>query len=148
MQPETKAVSDWMNSTPFVLSANLQGGSLVVSYPYDASSMGFPEITPTQDDDIFRHFAGDYSKSHPTMHHGKPLCPGPQVHDTFPGGIVNGAKWNSRTGTLQDFGYENASCMELTIHTGCCKYPSVSQLQIHWQNHKNALTKYMHRVSG
>eukprot|EP00794_Sanderia_malayensis_P014035 gene14035-15494_t len=146
LQPETKAVSDWMKSRPFVLSANLQGGSLVVSYPYDTSSVGLLEVNPTQDDDIFRDLASEYAKSHPTMHHGRPLCPGPRVNDHFQGGIVNGAKWNTHAGSMQDYSYDNASCIELTIHTGCCKYPSLGELQVHWKDHKKALITFMQKV--
>lgn len=35
IQPETRAIMNWMRQTQFVLSANLHGGALVASYPFD-----------------------------------------------------------------------------------------------------------------
>ena len=90
LQPETLAIIRWIENNPFVLSANLHGGSVVASYPFDDSSshqlQGFDSKTP--DDAVFRRLAHTYANNHAFMadHSG---CP----NDVFPGGITNGAHW-------------------------------------------------------
>lgn len=67
-QPETKAVMDWIVSQPFVLSANLHGGSLVASYPFDDRSDQLDGYSKAADDAVFRHLAHVYANAHPRMH--------------------------------------------------------------------------------
>lgn len=53
---------NWTRSYPFVLSANLHGGSLVANMPYDdnpAQTSGKPY--PTPDDAAFKMLAETYS---------------------------------------------------------------------------------------
>jgi carboxypeptidase D len=71
-EPETLAVMKWIHSYPFVLSANLHGGSLVANMPYDdnpALKSGQPN--PTPDDAVFKMLAETYSNvgvhSHSTL---------------------------------------------------------------------------------
>lgn len=63
-QPEVLALMDWSRKEPFVLSANLHGGALVASYPYDGSTnrSAISEARPAPDDDIFQHLAQTYAR--------------------------------------------------------------------------------------
>lgn len=99
-QPETVSLMSWIVSNPFVLSANLHGGALVASYPFDDSrahkAQGFPSLSP--DDSIFKHLAHTYSDAHPHMHEGN-VC----QYDDFTDGITNGAEWYDVTGRYDGF---------------------------------------------
>ena len=53
-QPEVEAVMAWSRQYPFVLSANLHGGSLVANYPYDSNPRGRQVNSPSPDDAVFR----------------------------------------------------------------------------------------------
>ena len=88
-QPEVEAVMQWSRQYPFVLSANLHGGSLVANYPYDSNQNGRRVNSPSPDDAVFRSLALTYSRAHKKMHLGKP-CPGER--ETFRNGITNGAQ--------------------------------------------------------
>lgn len=57
IQPETKAIVQWLDQYPFVLSANLHGGAIVANYPFDnfmdgRNTQGYYAGTP--DDKFFR----------------------------------------------------------------------------------------------
>lgn len=62
MAPETKAVMKWLRSIPFVLSASLHGGELVVTYPYDYSRHPMEEkmFSPTPDEKVILFFQGEH----------------------------------------------------------------------------------------
>ncbi|KAL1481186.1 hypothetical protein MTO96_015769 [Rhipicephalus appendiculatus] len=100
-QPETASVREWSRKIPFVLAANLHGGALVASYPYDHHELLISEHrtefqhSPTPDDDVLRHLAEVYSFNHARMHRGEP-CPTNQLE--FPNGTTNGAAWYSFEG--------------------------------------------------
>lgn len=149
-QPETEAVMNWTLSNPFVLSANLHGGSLVANYPYDDSPKDFQSnhdqrkvYNPTPDNSLFQHLARAYSNAHTSMHNS-PLCP--MFPEKFPEGITNGASWYSVTGSMQDWNYVFAGVFEITLEVSCNKYPFEKDLPSYWDANREALLKYIEQV--
>ncbi|KAI1291850.1 Carboxypeptidase E [Halotydeus destructor] len=146
LQPETKAAINWITGTPFVLSANLHGGSLVANYPYDESPDGnVRRYTATPDDDTFRHLAESYAKRHKLMATRQNIkCAGDDEDDFGKqGGITNGAAWYSVAGGMQDFNYLGSNDFEITLELGCDKYPATEKLADEWSNNKEALLEYI-----
>ena len=71
-QPETIAVMKWILKENFVLSANLHGGSLVASYPYDETNRHVDGVYgKSPDDSLFRYLAHTYANKHLTMTKGR-----------------------------------------------------------------------------
>ncbi|XP_034506104.1 adipocyte enhancer-binding protein 1, partial [Ailuropoda melanoleuca] len=162
---EVRAIIAWMEKNPFVLGANLNGGERLVSYPYDmartptqeqllaaamAAARGededeVSEAQETPDHAIFRWLAISFASAHLTM--TEPYRGGCQAQDYTSGmGIVNGAKWNPRSGTINDFSYLHTNCLELSIYLGCDKFPHESELPREWENNKEALLTFMEQV--
>lgn len=145
-QPETSAVMKWILSEPFVLSANLHGGSLVANYPFDDNIEDKDGIySKSPDDALFRELASVYSNKHPKMHEAKP-CGRGKMNETFPGGITNGAMWYSVSGGMQDWNYLHSNCFEITLELGCYKYPPARDLSVYWQDNKEPLISFIEQV--
>ncbi|XP_037777657.1 carboxypeptidase D-like isoform X2 [Penaeus monodon] len=143
-EPETSAVMKWLKDYPFVLSANLHGGSLVANYPWDDNPQGRSGLySKCPDDEIFKKLAKAYSFAHPKMPHGKP-CNSPNV--VFPDGITNGARWYSVSGGMQDYNYLHSNCFEITVEMSCNKYPYAKDLPRYWIENKNSLITFMEQV--
>ncbi|XP_053693015.1 carboxypeptidase D [Sabethes cyaneus] len=142
-QPETVAVMNWILKNPFVLSANLHGGAVVASYPYDNSINHHDccEDSPTPDNHFFKYAALMYAENHPVMKHGQ------DCNETFQHGITNGAYWYELNGGMQDFNYVFSNCFEITLELSCCKYPKASEMPLEWQKNKRSLIEYIKLVN-
>ncbi|OTF71080.1 carboxypeptidase D precursor-like protein [Euroglyphus maynei] len=138
---ETINIMQWLKQYPFVLSASLHGGALVVNYPFDNNKAMIKNETKCPDDDVFRYLSLLYSKNHPYMYDNDGRCIDSCDNqlDYFSHGITNGAKWYPVAGGMQDWNYIHTNCFELTIEVGCKKYPFSNELESYWQQHQNSL---------
>ncbi|XP_025146344.3 carboxypeptidase Z [Bubalus bubalis] len=144
--PETKAIMKWMRTIPFVLSASLHGGDLVVSYPFDFSKHPQEEkmFSPTPDEKMFKLLARAYADMHPMMmDRSENRCGGNFLKS---GSIINGADWYSFTGGMSDFNYLHSNCFEITVELGCVKFPPEEALYTIWQHNKEPLLNFMEMV--
>ncbi|KAK3573224.1 hypothetical protein QTP86_015135 [Hemibagrus guttatus] len=144
--PETYAVMKWLRSIPFVISASLHGGELVISYPFDFSRHPQEEkiFSPTPDEQIFKQLARTYADAHATMASNETQRCGGSFSSR--GGIINGAQWYSFAGGMSDFNYLHTNCLELTVELGCDKFPSEEELYPEWRRNKEALLSFMESV--
>ena len=142
-EPEVAAVMKWSAEHPFVLSANLHGGSLVANYPFDNNDQGNTHYSASDDDAVFTQVSKVYSNAHKKMHLGTP-CQG--EYESFRGGITNGAQWYVLKGGMQDWNYWYTNDFEITLELGCTKYPYHSDLSMYWDDNKEALIAFIEQV--
>ncbi|XP_057698389.1 carboxypeptidase Z isoform X1 [Corythoichthys intestinalis] len=144
--PETFAVMKWSRSIPFVQSASLHGGELVVSYPFDFSRHPHEEkmFSPTPDERMFKQLARTYADAHATMSNNDTDRCGANFYRTK--GIINGALWYSFPGGMSDFNYLHTNCLEITVELGCDKFPPEVELYPEWKRNKEALLSFVESV--
>ncbi|TNN03444.1 hypothetical protein fugu_000473 [Takifugu bimaculatus] len=144
---ETRALITWMEKIPFVLGGNLQGGELVVTFPYDKTrTQGVTrELTPTPDDHVFRWLAFSYSSTHRRMTDASQrVCH--TENFAKEDGTINGASWHTAAGSMNDFSYLHTNCFELSMYVGCDKFPHESELPEEWENNRESLLVFMEQV--
>ncbi|KII68346.1 Carboxypeptidase D [Thelohanellus kitauei] len=148
LQKETMAVIQWIKSIPFVLAANLHGGTMVANFPFDDNPSSQKMYSPTPDDSLFNFLAASYSNDHPTMHLNQiPWdCKDIKEPDHFMFGVTNGAAWYIVSGGMQDFNYVYTNCYEITLELGCIKFPDASLLPTYWQENREALLNLIQKV--
>uniref|UniRef100_A0A0N5AL09 Peptidase_M14 domain-containing protein n=1 Tax=Syphacia muris TaxID=451379 RepID=A0A0N5AL09_9BILA len=143
-QPETLAVMNWTKKIPFVLSANLHDGTMLVNYPYDDGTND-RTVAHTPDHNLFVRLAYSYARSHTYMWKKGPRCL-PDYGGEPRTGITNGAEWYPVSGGMQDWNYVNTDCFEITVEMSCQKFPYARELPRIWNEHKYALIGYISQV--
>lgn len=47
---------------------------------------------------------------------------------------------------MNDFSYLHTNCLELSVFLGCDKFPHESELQLEWENNREALLSFIEQV--
>lgn len=135
-EPETRVMMDWSLETNFVSSLAIHEGALVANYPWDGTPNKTTEYNASPDDKTFKFLASAYAKTHRTM-----ALP---TNREFPnGGITNGAAWYPIYGSMQDWNYVVAGCMELTLEVSEKKWPAEDELKELFEDNREAMLKFI-----
>lgn len=144
LQPETMNIMEHSKLIPFVLSANLHGGSLVSNYPFDKMVDQSPF---TDDDDIFKHLSKVYSMNNPRMSSKNSYWECSDLpEERFDDGITNGAQWYEINGSMQDYLYMSTNCFDITIETGCKKFPQSLDYENYWNENILSMLQFIYQV--
>lgn len=140
MQPETRnIVKNLILNQGFTLSVVLDGGSLLTTYPYDKP------VQTVENEETLKYLANVYSNNHPKMHLGHPGCPN-NTDENIPGGVVRGAQWHGHMHSMKDFSVTYGHCPEITVYTGCCKFPLAKELGAIWHDNQRSLLSMLVEV--
>ncbi|CAB3400528.1 unnamed protein product [Caenorhabditis bovis] len=152
IQPETIAIMNWTRQIPFVLSANLHGGTTLVNYPFDdyPTRSRQSHYSPSPDNALFVRIAYSYARGHDRMWKKGPRCLNDELNLPIDPkhGIINGADWYIVSGGMQDWNYLNTNCFEVTIEINCEKFPRAKSLRYLWNENKYALLHFISLVHG
>lgn len=113
-EPEVQALRDYtlgMNgfAAPFHLSATFHSGAIIVNVPFD---FAVDETAAPVEYDTVQNFGRAYSTT------GNPPFKdqaGYLIDNDIIDGIINGGDWYVATGTIQDWHYLSAGCLDITI---------------------------------
>lgn len=136
-EPETKTMIDFTTKTPFVSSLSIHEGALVANYPWDGTLNKTTEYNACPDDSTFKHLASLYATSHRKM----ALPSNKEFFES--GGVTNGAAWYPIYGSMQDWNYVAAGCMELTLEVSDDKWPKEETLGEIFEDNRKAMTSFI-----
>lgn len=134
---ETQLLVNWtLHNGPFISSLAFHEGALVANYPWDGTDDRKTRYEACPDDQTFKHLATVYATSHRKMSLNS--------NKEFPnGGTTNGAAWYPIYGSMQDWNYIRAKCMEITIEVSERKWPDERGLPELFEDNKMSIINFV-----
>ena len=134
--PEIQAMIDFTAKHNFIISTNFHGGALIANYLYDKDyDVPSGSYAACPDDEHVTWLAYNYSVRNTPMF----TNPSP----SFPNGIVNGSRWYSISGGMQDWNYRYHNCLDITLEVSVSKWPDYSTIPEFWSDNRESMFWYM-----
>lgn len=136
LQPENKAMIEYISNHHFLLSANIHGGSEVMNYPWD-SFTSYERPHPAREwwIEVCKRFIDTsrmYSRSH--------------FLDVNYEGYIEGGDWYVISNGRQDYVNYYHNCRELTMEISTFKTISSDQLPAYWTHLQHSLVNYIAEI--
>lgn len=147
-QPETLAISKFLDENILDFAINFHDGAKVVNYPLDGGLQGNHVYTRAPDDELFQDIAKIWTYNNPKFM-SQTCGDGNQFpYSVWPNGITNGAEWYSVTGGLQDYNYIKHGTMHLTIEMSCDKFSHDFHVQKLVKRNKKAMLYWLYYLTN
>lgn len=131
-EPETQALMYFGYDHRFTMGANYHGGAAVVNFPWD-SVPNPPDYAP--DDALYYEYSVGYAVRNSRIWNGG-----------FPNGVTRGWEWYIVRGGMQDWAYHWQGEHHVTIELGNTKKPPYEQMDIYWNENREAMLWWMRRA--
>ncbi len=137
-EPETGAFRDYSLSRGFHLSATFHSGAVVVNMPFDyGEEHGTTPVFPVETD-LVKSLAKIYSMAGTFL-----LTPGLMTGTYVDSGTINGGDWYVALGTLQDWSYLEAGCLDLTVEIALSSPRDLAGIEEYFVNNRDSITAYI-----
>ncbi len=137
-EPESRAFRDYSLSKLFHLSATFHSGAVVVNMPFDyGEEHGTTPVFPVENG-LVRYMAKIYSESGDFL-----LSPGLMTGPYIVSGTINGGDWYVATGTLQDWSYLDAGCLDLTVEIALSSPLDTAGIEEYFVYNRDSITAYI-----
>eukprot|EP00731_Ephydatia_muelleri_P022690 Em0015g273a len=143
VEPETEAVMRWLETYPFVLSANFHNGAWWPTTLTTIARTAFPVHSVGRR----QHLRATGPRLLVRSRDHVARLPLPVGYGGLQGGNhQRRSVVQAVSGGMQDYNYLHSNCYEITVEQGCTKYPPASQLEGIWNANKDAMYAFMREV--
>lgn len=135
---ESASFRDYSLSKVFHLSATFHSGAEIVNMPFDyGEEHGDPPVFPDEND-LVRYMAKIYSASGSFL-----LTPNLMAGIYVDTGTINGGDWYIANGTLQDWSYLEAGCLDITVEVAVNSPLDTEGIEEYFVYNKDSITAYI-----